>query len=1278
MAVLSRLLFSSAERVDLADFLSIDSYAAADFKYMVKSFVGDTVPYILKGFDVINPAVCIGTNSCSIRVADSVVYFPASNVGSFFFGLPEGNPVALPVVPSLRSNATNYIYLTFTTQELASDSRAFWDPDKNGGDGGEFSQEVNTESILAITVNTSVSTFPDATIPIAKITTGPTGSIQTIQDCRHMMFRLGTGGSSPNPYSNYTYRNLPSAPYARNEPPTVMSTVLDPNPFQGGDKNIQTLKEWMDAVMTKIKELSGSPYWYTAVSNISVPSVFQDALGSVLKSKGVWQHDGSLPGHVTWTEDIVQKSLQDPHDVIIRAGDAQLSDEQVAFITLVRNADINSGPSSVNFYNGLNYVNGILNAFQFLSVGDWIRKKTDTDDMMLRVENFYSGSNLTGTAGVAPSLALSAKLSSNYAGSTASVDAVYTKGIYQPADVQVVNRNNSALQTAGGNLFWLVARSDTIMAMSNVTSYTINGTIIASDSVTATISSTSHGLVDGDRLEITGTLTGTYVVEVQDANTFSIADTSSLTGAIVGTYVLVTTTSRSNADATIQLEDANHTFETNETVLFEDSTHTSSTQKPINYRSPTTFQIAASLPFTPDTTWTVAGVRVHVRKAFGSIRIVQGESIEIGEIDGVNIQKYIGMSSLSETYPTYMLPPGYNTLAGQENFNTLSTDDLTQRAAKLTAMMADRIQDRGLQLRSSVTIRNTTNAGNQDITASNTVILDKPKSPSQTVTLGCSIPVNSAGVVVLDREGSGALTVSIESLGSNFLLEENKLILFYRLADNNVYAWDGHVIPPNGTYTVHSVEHTQNKNITIFYPAEVSLNLNPASLDFNKLHFQDNTVDVTISIPGSSDYNTLDTALVNDFVVLDGKSVWVRIDRHAAKVFNTLQTSDVPDTTANGAVYVTDTSIVPIEQDVVVLYERIGTALLGMHRAEQLQGNVYEEIIDVVTSPTGSYQIGAVPSGTNISLPPDSRDNGNQQFYIYDSGQLEVFLNGQMIYQGRDWDQVVGSPIPSVANQIQILRDLVVGDALAFRVDTTGSVYFANTSAISFTLQDGYNAGRFITINSGQPVVISGPIGEKLLHVAGDMQVDGVVDPTAITFIPQPSSPIPLDQAGIWSDSTGNMMYQKGDTLPPINILSSITSPESASLELLNNTGSIILKATPTSVNSSGDMDLVDVSNESQVRSCIGLTTNSVDDGNYGFITTKGVLKNISTFMPFGSVVYIAKNGSLTNSKPTQGIDGFVTGDFSVKVGVIVKDRDNPLQKNLVVDVQVVEQLYAL
>ena len=46
---------------------------AGDFKYLIQSFVGSNTPYILKGFEVIQPQDSIGTENISISIADSIV-----------------------------------------------------------------------------------------------------------------------------------------------------------------------------------------------------------------------------------------------------------------------------------------------------------------------------------------------------------------------------------------------------------------------------------------------------------------------------------------------------------------------------------------------------------------------------------------------------------------------------------------------------------------------------------------------------------------------------------------------------------------------------------------------------------------------------------------------------------------------------------------------------------------------------------------------------------------------------------------------------------------------------------------------------------------------------------------------------------------------------------------------------------------------------------------------------------------------------------------------------
>src|ERR1035437_3579515 len=222
MAVLGRLLMSSAERLDLPDLLSIDSYGAGDWKYFIQTLVGEDLPYIIKGFDVINPSLSIGTTNISVSIAESAMYYPGSGAGSFYYGLPVGDPNAQPLVPELRKNATNYVYLVFSTFNTAQDSRAFWDPDANGGTGGEFNQEVNTESVIQVQVNVSTGSFPDNTVPVAIVKVGAS-VITSIEDARPMMFRLGTGGISPNPSTRFAWPAIPSALYEQMETPNTIT-----------------------------------------------------------------------------------------------------------------------------------------------------------------------------------------------------------------------------------------------------------------------------------------------------------------------------------------------------------------------------------------------------------------------------------------------------------------------------------------------------------------------------------------------------------------------------------------------------------------------------------------------------------------------------------------------------------------------------------------------------------------------------------------------------------------------------------------------------------------------------------------------------------------------------------------------------------------------------------------------------------------------------------------------------------------------------------------------
>lgn len=456
MATLGRLLISSGERLDLPDLLSIDSYTSGDLKYLLSGLVGSSKPYVLKGFDIIDAPSAIQTQNCSIRVADSVVFYPGSSAGSFFHGLPEGNEQALPLTPELRKNATNYIYLTLSTFDTAEDTRAFWDPDKDGGAGGEFTQDVNTESVLQVVVNVSTASFPTNTIPIAKIKVGAL-VIESIEDCRNLLFRLGSGGLAPDPYSDYAFKSLPSSGYERTEPDNIADATSDPNPFQGGDKNISTLKEWMDAMMTSVKEIKGTEYWYSDNSPGSLAGLRGDIANTVFAGKGKMSHDDAVAGKINWSDDVYIKFIggQLAYKVIANASssDIVLSDDEVAYFKIVRDQLITP---NLLWENGSNIVRSVSGVewLADLVVGDWIKVASEdrTQYYQIQTRNIITQE---------------VTLTENYAGPTTTVFGVrshYSYGAYETNSSPSTDRHVKVAQRKSvpfdEDHFWFLFRSD--------------------------------------------------------------------------------------------------------------------------------------------------------------------------------------------------------------------------------------------------------------------------------------------------------------------------------------------------------------------------------------------------------------------------------------------------------------------------------------------------------------------------------------------------------------------------------------------------------------------------------------------------------------------------------------------------------------------------------------------------------------------------------------------------------------------------------------------------
>ena len=139
------------------------------------------------------------------------------------------------------------------------------------------------------------------------------------------------------------------------------------------------------------------------------------------------------------------------------------------------------------------------------------------------------------------------------------------------------------------------------------------------------------------------------------------------------------------------------------------------------------------------------------------------------------------------------------------------------------------------------------------------------------------------------------------------------------------------------------------------------------------------------------------------------------------------------------------------------------------------------------------------------------------------------------------------------------------------------------------------------------------------------------------------------------------------------NTLASITG--TSTIQVLNPTGSTIVQGTPIGINVSGEMQLLDVAIEDNILSFVGLTKTDISSGSTGEVVVSGPAENVNTTANLDEIVYVAKTGGLTSTKPEIGVGGFVAGDIIVKVGKVTKNATNGSLKDVVVQPQIIGQI---
>jgi hypothetical protein len=287
MAVQRRENFPSQIRVDVPAMRAIESAVSSDFDTLFQAMVtGTSQGYVMRGFDIIMTNA-IGNSATSLQMQvdpGALLHIAASQSGTMYL-VPSGmanqvlnSATNTNVTGSFTPGAINYVTVDYT-RFLASSTNVqgyFWDPSSNT----EFTEIVPSAQIMQFVLNVSTTTPAPNQLPLAIILTDSSNLVISITDARWMFCSLGTGGLSPDPFFNYPWtqgRTLTS--------PTTTSDSI--NPFVGGDKSIGSLKELLNAIMSVIKEVKGTPYWFSESSTSTFPYIYQNAALNAL-SGGTW------------------------------------------------------------------------------------------------------------------------------------------------------------------------------------------------------------------------------------------------------------------------------------------------------------------------------------------------------------------------------------------------------------------------------------------------------------------------------------------------------------------------------------------------------------------------------------------------------------------------------------------------------------------------------------------------------------------------------------------------------------------------------------------------------------------------------------------------------------------------------------------------------------------------------------------------------------------------------------------------------------------------------
>lgn len=264
MSVIRQNNWIGQGRADLPQLRSTDSSVAADFDVLAGNIISGQAPLIVYGFAVLTSgATGADAATLQISVANSLAMHYLASENGTIFNVPADRSIETlnasnpRLMGAFTANTVNFI--GFDLRRSADASTADLVEFLDANTLLETPKRVPLARTLdyVLTISTQDFSLTPGICPIARVVTDANNRIVSIEDARNLFGRLGSGGSVPNEYNAFPW------PGGRTEDP---GNLL----FTGGDKNIASLKQWMDAAMTRMWEIGGGEHWFSATADRNV------------------------------------------------------------------------------------------------------------------------------------------------------------------------------------------------------------------------------------------------------------------------------------------------------------------------------------------------------------------------------------------------------------------------------------------------------------------------------------------------------------------------------------------------------------------------------------------------------------------------------------------------------------------------------------------------------------------------------------------------------------------------------------------------------------------------------------------------------------------------------------------------------------------------------------------------------------------------------------------------------------------------------------------------